>query len=66
MTSQTLAEIDAVFSRSPIAHVVPKLRLQPGGVDPLGLRQVNLDLMDRALPGINNVTMLIRPYVLMA
>ena len=33
-----------------------------GGVDFLGLRQVNLDLMGECLPGINNVTYYIRPY----
>jgi hypothetical protein len=65
MASVLLAQIDTAFSRPAVAHVVPKLPLQPGGVDPLGLRQLNLDLMDWALPGINNVTVLIRPYVLM-
>ena len=38
---------------------VPKL----GGVDPLGLRQINFDLMDQVLPGINNVARHIRPFV---
>jgi hypothetical protein len=61
MASVSLAQIDTAFSRPAVAHVVPKLPLQPGGVDPLGLRQLNLDLMDWALPGINNVTVLIRP-----
>lgn len=43
--------------------IVPPLPLQPGGVDPLGMRQLNFDLMDRALPGLNNVANRIRPYV---
>ena len=34
-----------------------------GGVDPLGLRQINLDLMDEVLPGLNNVARHIRPFV---
>src|SRR5262249_40305615 len=38
---------------------VPKL----GGVDPLGLRQINFDLMDQVLPGLNNVARHIRPFV---
>lgn len=38
---------------------------QPGGVDFLGLRQVNLDLMYQFLPGINNVTQYVRPYSVM-
>jgi hypothetical protein len=47
-------------------RLVEELKLVPGGVDPLGLRQVNLDLMATALPGINNVTYRIRPYAFMA
>lgn len=35
---------------------------QPGGVDPLGLRQINFDLMDLVFPGINNVAWHIRPF----
>ena len=34
-----------------------------GGVDPLGLRQINFDLMDKVLPGLNNVARHIRPFV---
>ena len=33
-----------------------------GGVDYLGIRSVNFAFMDELLPGINNVTTLIRPY----
>ena len=40
----------------------PKL----GGVDPLGLRQLNFDLMDQVLPGLNNVARHIRPFVVVA
>jgi len=36
-----------------------------GGVDYLGIRQVNLNLMALFLPGINNVTYYIRPYSVM-
>lgn len=36
-----------------------------GGVDPLGLRQINFDLMDQVLPGLNNVAEKVRPFVLM-
>ena len=38
---------------------------ESSGVDYLGIRQVNLDLMDEFLPSINNVTVRIRPYALM-
>lgn len=37
-----------------------------GGVDPLGLRQLNFDLMDAVLPGLNNVGRRIRPFVVVA
>ena len=37
-----------------------------GGVDPLGLRQINFDLMDEVLPGVNNVARHIRPFVVLA
>src|SRR5665213_4438193 len=33
-----------------------------GGVDFLGMRAVNLNMMAGALPGINNVTASIRPF----
>lgn len=36
------------------------------GVDYLGLRAINLSMMDMMLPGINNVVALIRPFSLMA
>jgi hypothetical protein len=42
-----------------VIATVPRL----GGVDPLGLRQINFDLMDQVLPGINNVARHIRPFV---
>jgi hypothetical protein len=37
-----------------------------GGVDPLGLRQINFDLMDRVFPGLNNVARHIRPFTIVA
>jgi hypothetical protein len=33
-----------------------------GGVDFLGMRQVNLDMMANCLPGFNNVTLYVRPF----
>jgi hypothetical protein len=44
---------------------VPPPKGEGGGVDYLGLRQVNLDLMAEFMPGINNVTGKLRPYSLM-
>jgi len=47
-------------------QVVAKSKVQVGGVDPLGLRQINFDLMDKVLPGLNNVAAKLRPFVLMS
>lgn len=58
-----VAEILAGWNRP---RVVAKLPLKPGGVDPLGLRQVNFDLMDRCIPGLNNTATRLRPYTLVA
>ena len=41
-------------------------KVKPGGVDPLGLRQINFDLMDEVLPGLNNVADRLKPFILMA
>ncbi|MBZ9974209.1 hypothetical protein [Mesorhizobium sp. BR-1-1-10] len=61
-----LAEIDEIFERAPGCRLVDELRTDESGVDPVGLRQLNLDLMDDSLPGINNVTQHVRPYTFMA
>jgi hypothetical protein len=37
-----------------------------GGVDPLGLRQINFDLMDLVIPGLNNVVRYIRPFTVIS
>ncbi|WP_438480843.1 hypothetical protein [Oleiharenicola lentus] len=42
--------------------IVPPFERESGGVDFLGLRQVNLDLMAECFPGINNTTQHIRPF----
>lgn len=61
-----LDELDLIFDRTPGFRVVGELKLDESGVDPIGLRQINLDLMDATVPGINNVTQHIRPYAFMA
>ena len=47
-------------------RAVARRKVDFGGVDPLGLRQINFGLMDRVLPDLNNVASHIRPYTLMA
>ncbi|CAM4040570.1 hypothetical protein [Paracoccus yeei] len=48
------------------ARLVATTKIGIGGVDPLGLRQINFDLMDQVLPDLNNVARHIRPYIVMA
>jgi hypothetical protein len=38
----------------------------PGGVDYLGMRAINLQMMDDLLPGLNNVARQIRPFSLLS
>lgn len=61
-----LSELDQLFDETPGFRIVDSLKLDESGVDPVGLRQLNLDLMDATVPGINNVTQHIRPYTFMA
>lgn len=48
------------------ARPVAAAKMGIGGVDPLGLRQINFELMDQVLPDLNNVARHIRPYIVMA
>jgi hypothetical protein len=62
----TLEELLADASAAKAARLVERSRIRLGGVDPLGLRQINFGLMDEVLPDLNNVARHIRPYILMA
>lgn len=44
---------------------VDELPADRSGVDYLNLRQVNLDMMEECIPGLNNVTSHVRPYSVM-
>nr|WP_315380623.1 hypothetical protein [uncultured Sphingomonas sp.] len=63
---RTIAELDDAIASAQVARSVPILPLETGGVDPLGLRQLNFDLMDGCIPGLNNAAWRIRPYVVMS
>jgi hypothetical protein len=63
VTPQTLAELTAAATVADGPGFTPAVNPKLGGVDPLGLRQINFDLMDRVLPGLNNVARHIRPFV---
>ena len=62
MANPSLAELcDLAASREEPAFT-SILKATSGGVDPLGLRQINFDLMDLVFPGLNNVASHIRPF----
>lgn len=50
----------------PSAFFLPETTGQNNGVDFLGLRQTNLDMMADLIPGTNNVTAYIRPFSLLS
>jgi len=58
----SLAEIIEAAESAQEPGLISSSLPQPGGVDPLGLRQINFDLMDQVFPGINNIARHIRPF----
>lgn len=63
MADPTINELLVAAASAEAPSFPPPGRIKSGGVDPLGLRQVNFDLMDRVLPGLNNVARHVRPFV---
>ncbi len=61
-----LGELLEIAREAAEPRAVDRRKVDFGGVDPLGLRQINFGLMDRVLPDLNNVASHIRPYTLMA
>ena len=59
----TLTELTAAATEAQEPRFTTPGRTNFGGVDPLGLRQINFDLMDEVLPGLNNVARHVRPFV---
>lgn len=62
----TLADLAAAAEAAQEPRFIGRGRTNVGGVDPLGLRQINFGLMDEVLPGLNNVARHIRPFVVVA
>ena len=50
------------FVATQAPQFVKRYTPQNGGTDFLGLRQVNVEMMDACLPGINNVCRFVRPF----
>jgi len=65
MERPSLAELTAVAAASDGPGIPPPSIGDFGSVDPLGLRQLNFDLMDEVLPGLNNVARHVRPFVIL-
>lgn len=59
----TLTELKSVAAEAQEPGFTTPGRTNFGGVDPLGLRQINFDMMDKVLPGLNNVARHVRPFV---
>lgn len=66
MTAQILDELKRQAAQATGPGIAPPPTIRLGGVDPLGLRQINFELMDEVLPGLNNVARHIRPFVVVA
>lgn len=64
MSPPSLADLTAIAAAAADPFVTARSGRTFGGVDPLGLRQINFNLMDKVLPGFNNVARHVRPFVL--
>ena len=56
MARTSLEILDAAAADQEHFSLVARSCLEPGGIDPLGLRAINLGLASAALPGVNNTT----------
>lgn len=63
MAQPSIAELAAAAATADDPKFVTPTTTKFGGVDPLGLRQLNFDLMDEVFPGLNNVARHVRPFV---
>ena len=66
MASTELPGLIEFASQLEEPQLIGRLGIASGGVDPLGLRQINFDLMDLLIPGLNNVARHIRPFTVIA
>jgi hypothetical protein len=64
MSAPKLEDLIQMASNATGPRLTPESKIILGGVDPLGLRQINFDLMDKVFPGLNNVARHIRPFII--
>jgi hypothetical protein len=62
MPPPSLAELTASAAAADGPSFTPIGQIKFGGVDPLGLRQINFNLMDKVFPDLNNVARHIRAH----
>jgi hypothetical protein len=62
----SIVDLAAAAAAADEPDFVTSAQTKFGGVDPLGLRQLNFDLMDEVYPGINNTARHVRPFVVVA
>jgi hypothetical protein len=63
MARPSLADLTSAAAEADAPSFTERSKVALGGIDPLGLRQINFDLMDEVFPGLNNVARHIRPFV---
>ena len=66
MPTPSIADLGAAAAVADEPGFIAPATTKFGGVDPLGLRQLNFDLMDEVFPGLNNVARHVRPFVVVA
>ncbi len=66
MDEKSLSDLTEEAQTTDEPKFVAPTKISFGGVDPLGLRQINFDLMDEVFPGLNNKARHIRPFVVVA
>lgn len=64
--ASSLEEMLAEAGRANAPRSVAPGTIKASAVDPLGLRQINFDLMDMVLPTLNNVAEHVRPFLAVA
>jgi hypothetical protein len=66
MSGTSLEELSRAAAEATEPRLVAEGTTKIGGVDPLGLREINFDLMDQVLPDFNNTARHLRPFVVTA
>jgi hypothetical protein len=66
MAQPSIDEFASAATKAVEPSFVAELHTDFGVLDPLGLSQINFDLMDQVFPGLNNVARHVRPFVIVS